>query len=85
MLTCLTWKFTNTRISNKVENAFHGLALDEPRYAFRPALWERVADNKTNLRQVWFPGTHSTVGGGALDQQIANISLACECVRVPSP
>lgn len=73
-----TWKFTSTRISHKVENAFHALALDEPRYDFRPALWERIGSNRTNLKQVWFAGSHSNVGGGWYDQQIANITLACE-------
>jgi uncharacterized protein (DUF2235 family) len=71
------WRFTNTQISDKVENAFQALALDEPRYAFRPALWERIDGNKTNLKQVWFPGTHSNIGGGWPDQQMANITLAC--------
>lgn len=72
------WKFTSTHVSSKVENAFQALSLDEPRAAFRPALWERLEDNKvTNLKQVWFPGNHGDVGGGWYDQQMANISLAC--------
>ena len=29
-----------------------------------------------NLRQVWFPGVHSNIGGGYADQEIANITLA---------
>ncbi|KAH8902976.1 peptidoglycan binding domain-containing protein [Coniochaeta sp. PMI_546] len=73
------WRFTNTQISDKVENAFQALALDEPRYAFRPALWERIDANKTNLKQVWFPGSHSNIGGGWPDQQIASITLAWMC------
>lgn len=72
------WAFTHTQISDKVEHAFQALALDEPRYAFRPALWERLPGSKTNLKQVWFPGTHANVGGGWYDQQIADITLACE-------
>ena len=28
------------------------------------------------LRQVWFPGVHSNIGGGYDDQQLANITLA---------
>lgn len=72
------WAFTNTQISDKVEHAFQALALDEPRYAFRPALWERMPGSKTNLKQCWFPGTHANVGGGWYDQQIADITLACE-------
>ncbi|KAG7128483.1 hypothetical protein HYQ45_011905 [Verticillium longisporum] len=74
-----TWKFTNTEVSDRVENAFQALALDEPRFAFRPALWERVRENRTNLKQVWFPGNHGGVGGGWHDQQIATISLAWMC------
>jgi hypothetical protein len=60
-----------------VENAFQALALDEPRYAFRPSLWERVPGSTTNLKQVWFPGNHGNVGGGWHDQQISDITLAC--------
>ncbi|KAB5511673.1 hypothetical protein GE09DRAFT_640670 [Coniochaeta sp. 2T2.1] len=73
------WRFTNTQISDKVENAFQALALDEPRYAFRPALWERIDGCKTNLKQVWFPGNHGNVGGGWADQGIADLTLAWMC------
>lgn len=75
-----TWVFTNTNISNKVENAFQALALDEPRHAFRPSLWERLPGSTTNLKQVWFPGSHGNVGGGWYDQQLADIALACMCL-----
>ncbi|KAK4195059.1 hypothetical protein QBC40DRAFT_212311 [Triangularia verruculosa] len=73
------WRFTNTQISGKVENAFQALALDEPRFAFRPALWERIPGSMTNLKQVWFPGNHGNVGGGWWDQQISDITLAWMC------
>ncbi|KAK4463879.1 hypothetical protein QBC42DRAFT_304483 [Cladorrhinum samala] len=73
------WRFTNTQISAKVENAFQALALDEPRYAFRPSLWERAPGSATNLKQVWFPGNHANVGGGWWDQQISDITLAWMC------
>ena len=37
----------------------------------------QVAESSTqNLKQVWFPGVHSNVGGGYPDQEIANITLA---------
>lgn len=54
------------------------LALDEHRAPFSPAVWERDSTEKagTDLRQVWFPGSHSSVGGGYNDQEIANITLA---------
>lgn len=83
-LTHNTWRFTNTQVSNKVENAFQALALDEPRYAFRPSLWERLPGSTTNLKQVWFPGNHGNVGGGWYDQQISDITLACMFCYSPS-
>ncbi|CAI7614897.1 unnamed protein product [Penicillium pancosmium] len=52
------------------------LALDEDRASFSPAVWERPHKSRTDLRQVWFPGAHSNVGGGLPDQEIANITMA---------
>ncbi|KAF2021550.1 hypothetical protein BU24DRAFT_22468 [Aaosphaeria arxii CBS 175.79] len=68
--------FYDTKLHGCVENAFQALALDEKRSAFSPAVWEKGEGNRTTLRQVWFPGVHSNVGGGYSDQQLANITLA---------
>lgn len=68
--------FYDTSLSDCIENAFQALALDERRYAFQPTLWEKLDGNETILRQVWFPGAHSNVGGGYDDQQMATITLA---------
>lgn len=70
------YQFYDTSIDDFVENAFQALCLDERRAAFSPALWEKRRDCTTNLKQVWFPGVHSNVGGGYPDQEIANITLA---------
>ncbi|GKT49843.1 uncharacterized protein ColSpa_10024 [Colletotrichum spaethianum] len=70
-------RFTSLNIHPNVEHAFHGLALDEWRTAFAPTLWRRKEHNNvTKLRQVWFPGCHSNVGGGSNSQQISKIALA---------
>lgn len=73
-------RFYDTALSDRIENAFHALALDEPRPPFSPSLWERPATTRstTNLRQVWFPGSHSNVGGGWPDQGMANVTMACK-------
>lgn len=73
-------RFYDTALSDRLEHAFHALALDEPRPPFSPSIWERTAENNgfTDLRQVWFPGNHGNVGGGWADQGIANMSMACE-------
>jgi hypothetical protein len=68
--------FYDTSLSDCIEYAFQALALDERRFAFQPTLWEKLGGNRTILRQVWFPGAHSNIGGGYDDQQIATISLA---------
>nr|XP_036584755.1 peptidoglycan binding domain containing protein [Colletotrichum truncatum]KAF6794405.1 peptidoglycan binding domain containing protein [Colletotrichum truncatum] len=72
------YRFWDTSLSDRVEHAFQALALDETRYSFQPAVWERLDANRlsTDLRQVWFPGNHSNCGGGWNDQGMANITLA---------
>jgi hypothetical protein len=70
------YRFYDTTISNNVLNAFQALALDEHRSAFSPTLWEKPEGNETKLKQVWFPGVHSNIGGGAHDTGISDITLA---------
>ncbi|KAK4184895.1 hypothetical protein QBC35DRAFT_504961 [Podospora australis] len=69
-------KFEGLDVHPNVEHAFHAIALDEWRTSFDCTLWGLKGNTKTNLRQVWFPGTHCNVGGGWEDQQIATIALA---------
>ena len=69
-------KWIDTALTDNVLNAFHALALDEHRSPFSPAVWEKPEGCMTNLKQVWFPGVHSGVGGGYEDTATADISLA---------
>ena len=70
------YRWFDTRLDNCIENAFQALALDEHRFPFSPAVWEMDDDCTTNLKQVWFPGAHSNIGGSYDDYGIANITLA---------
>lgn len=70
------YSFYDTTLNECIENAFQALALDEERGPYTPALWEKPRGSTTNLKQVWFPGVHSNVGGGYDDADIANITLA---------
>lgn len=72
------YRFYNTRLSHKIEHGFHALALDETRGPFSPTLWEQPKEegDTSDLRQVWFPGSHGNIGGGWTDQGVANITLA---------
>lgn len=55
--------FHDDSISNPVKNAFHAIAIDETRTAYKAVLWDTKPDWKGNLEQVWFRGAHSDVGG----------------------
>jgi len=54
------FQFADTRLSAKVLNGFHAVALDERRNDFAPTLW----DSEDRIVQVLFPGAHADVGGG---------------------
>lgn len=69
------YSWFDTRVSDQVENAFQALALDERRSPFHPAVWEQPDDGKTYLKQVWFPGVHSNIGGGGHVSGIADITI----------
>jgi uncharacterized protein (DUF2235 family) len=69
--------FHDTKLSRIVENAFHAVALDEHREAFKPALWGSIdAGAGQTIQQTWFPGDHGDVGGGHEDdRKLAEITL----------
>jgi hypothetical protein len=70
------WGFHDTQLSSHVRNAFHALAIDEQRAAFRPTLWTQdpSAVHQT-LEQVWFAGVHTEVGGGSRSPALSDIAL----------
>ncbi|PUU77088.1 hypothetical protein B9Z19DRAFT_988179 [Tuber borchii] len=71
------YDFHDTGLSPQVENAFHALALDEERIFFEPTLWKKTEESKgANLKQCWFPGVHSDIGGGWADKEISDMTLA---------
>ncbi|KAL2075658.1 hypothetical protein VTL71DRAFT_601 [Oculimacula yallundae] len=76
------FSFVNTKVARAVQHAFHALAIDEHRALFTPTLWEQPnegSDQKVNLqklKQCWFPGPHSNVGGSYPDAGNSNITLA---------
>lgn len=57
------YSFHDTGLNRKVLNARHAVALDEWRASFAPTLWTTGSGRQT-VKQVWFPGAHSDVGGG---------------------
>ncbi|MFK5984028.1 MAG: DUF2235 domain-containing protein [Pseudomonadota bacterium] len=55
----------------------HALAIDEKRSFFKEMRWGKSYKDKQNIKEVWFPGVHSDVGGGYSEKEsgLAKISL----------
>lgn len=64
------YQFHDTRLNDDITYARHAMAIDELRASFQPTLWnedgvtEEKIDGRPRLKQIWFPGVHSDVGGG---------------------
>lgn len=71
--------FVDTRVESNIEYAFQALALDEHRRSYSPTIWDwpHVEPNDLKvLKQTWFPGVHSDIGGSYDDTALANLTLA---------
>ncbi|KAJ7021724.1 hypothetical protein C8F04DRAFT_1322461, partial [Mycena alexandri] len=68
----------DTSLPATVEVALHAISLQENRKKFLPTLWTIPQGGlRTNqiLKQVWFPGAHTDVGGGYKRHELADISV----------
>jgi uncharacterized protein (DUF2235 family) len=72
------------KLSDRVRCARHALAIDDERDTFHPLLWDEIHERDLvregkvppdRLRQVWFAGMHSDVGGGYSDDSLAYVPL----------
>jgi uncharacterized protein (DUF2235 family) len=83
-------RFHDFRLSPAVVHAYQALALDDRRTTFHPILWDAIEEETldpsgTNrgveplaceiMRQVWFAGAHSDVGGGYPEKGLSDIPL----------
>jgi hypothetical protein len=72
------------RLPRAVRFGFQALALGERRENFRPMAWQCTAHHIQTLKQSWFLGTHSSVGGGSRQptNNIANTTLRWICAQL---
>lgn len=67
--------FRNRVCAKVVDRADHMLALDDERLTFHPLQFDQThagtPDAPTKIREVWFCGVHSDVGGGYPDDAVA--------------
>jgi len=57
-----------------VSVARQALAIDERRTDFRPEIWQGAHAGQS-VEQRWFPGVHTSIGGGYADDGLANGAL----------
>jgi uncharacterized protein (DUF2235 family) len=78
-LTGQAYPFLNTGLRQNNEYAFHAMAIDEHRKAFRPTLWTNEGAIHAAPRSIerteqrWFIGAHADVGGGGFNDQLAQL------------
>ncbi|MBD8078203.1 DUF2235 domain-containing protein [Cellulosimicrobium arenosum] len=68
-------RFHNVVLSSEVECARQALAIDDRRITYEPCLWSVPATMAPRVKQVWFPGAHSDVGGGAPTRALSDAAL----------
>lgn len=70
-------KFHNFSLCPGVDFARHALSIDDERKTFHPQLWAplRAGENPERLKQVWFCGVHTDVGGGYPEEELSFYSL----------
>ena len=75
-----TPKFHDVQLSVHVLCARQALAIDETRLKFEPTFWEAPSDpgastQDPRVKQVWFEGAHSDVGGGYAQTGLSDTAL----------
>ncbi|GMG86563.1 DUF2235 domain-containing protein [Biformimicrobium ophioploci] len=65
----------DTSLWHRVKHAYHAVALDEHREAYKACLWTGEATTGQQVEQCWFSGAHANVGGGYPDDPLADIAL----------
>jgi len=68
------WQFHDTSLGAHVQIARHAMAMDEIRSSFTVTRWQNGAQRK-GAKELWFPGSHSDVGGGYANCDLSNGAL----------
>ena len=68
-------RFHNFELSECVEHARQALAVDDERKTFHPLLWDPKIRDYQTMKQVWFCGMHTDVGGGYAKSALSDIAL----------
>jgi uncharacterized protein (DUF2235 family) len=76
------WRPHQDQLTDKMDHAFHALAIDENRLSFTPRMYDlrkngsgEGMETTVDVDQVWFAGAHSNVGGGYPRQALSGEAL----------
>lgn len=67
--------FADNTLGPEVARACHALSIDDERRTFHPELWNEQNGLDRRIKQVWFAGVHSNVGGGYPKQGMSLVTL----------
>lgn len=73
---------------SNILNAHHAVAISEHRNQFKPVLWKQGTNEQhRSISQVWFPGFHTSIGGGTKTQgiMIYNVTLVWMLSKCTGP
>lgn len=68
-------KFINSALCPNIDNAFQALSLHEHRRHFQAIVWKKPPGTSQILKQCWFHGFHSDIGGGNEEGIFAHFPL----------
>jgi len=63
--------YSDKLLSSNVVAGYHALAVDECRKFFPALRWQ----SDERVKEIWFPGSHSDVGGGCVEMDLSDVSL----------
>ncbi len=75
MLPFLKHQFHDFTLSESICHAYQALSIDDKRKIFHPILWKKNPSSEQTLKQVWFCGSHTDVGGGYKSSGLSDIPL----------
>jgi hypothetical protein len=82
-------EFHDATLDKKVFRARHALAIDEARDLYAPNLWDEAEEtDPERIKQIWFAGAHSDVGGAYEKHGLGDVTLdwmVREATALPHP
>ena len=72
--------FHDATLNPHVPHARQALSIDENRQVFAPEIWDESEETPEakvlgRIKQVWFPGVHSDIGGGYRETGLSDLAL----------